>query len=123
MEDKLKKEYPMKLPVTFYEYDTTRNWNGSIGGLAVGKEFEVEAGKKYPIEILISEIPGGLFCASLLIEEIGQEYKKVENGAPILPLFRLDGSLPEPTKADNAPPYDPNGPVWKRVQARGKMDF
>ena len=116
-------EYPMKLPVKFYEYDSTRNWNGTIGGLAVGKEFEVEAGKKYPIEILLSEIPGGLFCASLLIEEIGEKYQPSSNGSPIFPLFRLDGSLPEPTKADNAPPYDPNGPIWKRVQGRGKVEF
>lgn len=123
MLEKLKKDFPMKLPVRFHQYDTTRNWNGAIGGLAVGKEFDVEAGKKYPIEILISEIPGGLFCASLLIEEIGEDYQASSNGAPIFPLFRLDGSLPEPTKADNAPPYDPNGPVWKRVRGRGKLEF
>jgi len=115
--------YPMKLPVQFHQYDTTRNWNGAIGGLAVGKEFDVEAGKKYPIEILISEIPGGLFCASLLIEEIGEKYQASSNGSPVFPLFRLDAGLPEPTKSDNAPPYDPNGPIWKRVQGRGKMDF
>ena len=113
----------MKLPVQFHQYDTTRNWNGAIGGLAVGKEFEVEAGRKYPIEILISEIPGGLFCASLLIEEIGEKYQTSSNGSPVFPLFRLDPSVPEPTKADNAPPYDPNGPIWKRVQGRGKLDF
>ena len=123
MLEKLEEDYPMKLPVQFHQYDTTRNWNGTIGGLAVGKEFEVEAGKNYPIEILISEIPGGLFCASLLIEEIGEKYQASTNGSPVFPLFRLDASLPEPTKADNAPPYDPKGPVWKRVQGRGKLDF
>jgi hypothetical protein len=120
---KLKKDYPMKLPVQFHEYESTRNWNGAIGGLAVGKEFEAEAGKTYPIEILISEIPGGLFCASLLIEEIGQKYTASPSGAPIFPLFRLDSELPAATTVDNAPPYDPQGPVWKRVQGRGKLDF
>jgi len=121
--DKLRKEFPMKLPVKFYEYDTTRNWNGAIGGLAEGAEFEAEAGVKYPIEILISEIPGGLFCASLLIEEIGQTYEQSPSGSPIFPLFRLDNELPAPTEADNAPPYDPKGTVWKRMPGRGKVSF
>jgi hypothetical protein len=123
MRDRFKKDYPMKMPVNYYEYDTTRNWNAPLGGLAVGAEFEADAGKKYPIEILISEIPGGLFCASLLIEEVGQKYAESSNGSPVFPLFRLDGEVPPPTTADNAPPYDPNGPVWKRVQGRGKLDF
>jgi hypothetical protein len=118
---KFRREYPMKIPVTYYEYDTTRNWNGAIGGLAVGAEFEADAGKKYPIEILISEIPGGLFCASLLIEEMGEKYAEAAGGSPVLPLFRLDGEVPPPTAADNAPPYDPNGPVWKRVPGRTRL--
>ncbi len=121
MRKQLRRDHPVKLPVQFYEYDTTKNWNGALGGLAVGAEFEADAGKTYPIEILISEIPGGLFCASLLIEEIGQEYPKASNGSPIFPLFRLDSSLPEPAKADNAPPYVSDGPVWKRVPGRGKL--
>lgn len=120
-EKKFRREYPMKRPVKYYEYDTTRNWNGAIGGLAVGAEFEADAGKKYPIEILISEIPGGLFCASLLIEEIGEKYAEGSGGSPAFPLFRLDGELPPPTNADNAPPYDANGPVWRRVPGRSRM--
>lgn len=120
----VRRGYPMKLPVIYYNYPTTGNWNQSIGGLAVGAEFEAIAGKSYPIEILISEIPGGLFCASLLIEESGVKYEKSSGGAPILPLFRLDSGLPEvDPKADNAPPFDPNGPVWKRVGGSGRMDI
>ncbi|MFD0895099.1 hypothetical protein KBB96_00915 [Luteolibacter ambystomatis] len=108
----------MKMPITFYQYDTTRNWNQSIGGLAVGAEFEVMAGRSYPLEILISEVPGGLFGAALLIEKSGASYSKASTGSPVLPLFRLDGTLPPATKADNAPPYDPNGSVWKRVDGK-----
>lgn len=112
----VRRDYPMKLPVTYHEYPTTRNWNRSIGGLAVGAEFEAVAGRSYPIEILISEIPGGLFCASLLIEEVGADHPKDPSGAPVLPLFRLDSGLPEVAPgADNAPPFDPAGPVWKRT--------
>ena len=115
--------YPMDLPVKYYEYDTTKRWNQDIGGLAVGAEFEAVAGRSYPIDILISEIPGGLFCAALLIEEVGATYKKDSTGAPILPLFRLDSGLPAPTKADNAPPFDPEGPIWKRLNERGSVDI
>lgn len=117
----IRRDYPMKLPVTYYSYDTTRNWNQEIGGLAVGAEFEAIQGKSYPIEILISEIPGGLFCASLLIEEVGANYRKTATGAPVLPLFRLDHGQPvvDP-KADNAPPFDPEGPVWKRLNEHGR---
>jgi hypothetical protein len=117
------RDSPMKLPLTLLQYDTTRNWNGDLGGLAVGPEFEAVAGRSYPIEILISEIPGGLFCASLLIQELGKNDAKTPAGLPILPLFRLDGSQPEPSGSDNAPPYDSEGPVWKFVGEGGKFDF
>ncbi len=110
------KESPMKLPVEFYKYDTTANWNRSIGGLAVGPEFEVKAGMSYPIEILLSEIPGGLFCASLMIEKVGENYEKASTGSPILPLFRTDFSPPAVTTGDNAPPFDPKGHAWRIVE-------
>lgn len=117
------RDLPMKLPITYLRYDTTQNWNGDIGGLAVGPEFEATFGRNYPIEILMSEIPGGLFCASLLIEELGTSSQKTPSGLPILPLFRLDGGQPDATKSDNAPPYDPQGPIWKFVGAGGNLDF
>ena len=112
----------VKPPVTFYQYPTTMRWNSEIGGLGVGREFEARAGSSYPIEILISEIPGGLFGASLLIEETGTNYDKSPSGAPILPVFRTSPALPEPTTEDNAPPYDPHGPIWKLVKSTGFLD-
>jgi hypothetical protein len=112
----------LKPPVTLYQYPTTKDWNTNIGGLGVGREFEARAGSSYPIEILISEIPGGLFGASLLIEETGAKYEKASTGAPILPIFRTSAVLPEPTTADNAPPYDPAGPIWKLVRTSGFHD-
>ena len=116
-QEKQLRDSPMKLPVHFYQYDTTRNWNGAIGGLAIGPEFEAKAGMSYPIEILLSEIPGGLFCASLMIEQVGENYEKSSTGSPILPLFRLDHSEPAVKTGDNAPPYDPKGPAWKIVES------
>ncbi len=107
----VRKLTPMKLPITFYKYATTPFHNDHIGGLAVGPEFQVEAGKTYPVEIMIGEIPGGFFALDLLIEEIGANYQKDSAGFPILPLFRLDNSVPDPPQGD-APPFDPNGLIW-----------
>jgi hypothetical protein len=103
---------PMRPPVSFYAYDTTQSYKG-IGGLAVGPEFEVVAGTAYPVEILLSEIPGGLFGAVLMVQESGVEYERASTGAPILPIFRTNESTPPVDAKDNAPPYDPRGPVWR----------
>jgi hypothetical protein len=116
--------YPVPLPLTLYPYASTRIWNREIGGIAAGAEFEAESGKPYSIEILISEIPGGLFCASLLIEEVGATYQKTPEGWPVLPLFRLDhSSPPQSTGDDNVPPFAPDGPVWKRLPGHGRLDI
>jgi hypothetical protein len=115
VEKAVRKAGVMRIPITYYEYDTTPNYNAAIGGLAVGPEIEVSAGSRYPIEILLSEIPGGHFSASLMIQETGVEYKKAANGSPILPIFRLDRTLPKDGGNDDAPPFDPDGPVWKVV--------
>ncbi|HVJ46254.1 MAG TPA: hypothetical protein VM511_07710, partial [Luteolibacter sp.] len=72
----------------------------------------------YPIEILLSEIPGGLFCASLMIEQVGENYEKASTGAPILPLFRIDHQPPAVTTGDNAPPFQKDGPSWKIVEGK-----
>jgi hypothetical protein len=102
------------IPVKSYQYPTSGQYN-ERGGVMVGKDFTVKAGAKYPVEILLSEL-GGLFGASLMIEEDGVEYKKDSSGSPILPLFRLDSELPAPsTENRGSPPYDPEGPVWKVI--------
>jgi len=119
----IRKLSPMRVPITFYQYAQTPNTNQNISGFAVGPEFDAKAGQTYPIEILIGEIPGGYFSVSLLIEEIGVNYQKDPGGAPILPLFRVDPSLPNPDLKDEAPPFDPNGPVWKAVEGGSKADI
>jgi len=117
----VRKLTPMKLPITMYTYANTAKHNQMIGGLAVGPEFQVEAGKTYPIEIMIGEIPGGFFSLELLIEEIGAKYGKDPAGFPVLPLFRLDHSLPE-AKPDSAP-FDPDGPVWPFASSTGNREI
>lgn len=112
------RDSPMKIPVEFYKYPTTNDWNRAIGGLAVGPWFEAKAGTSYPIEILLSEIPGGLFCASLMIEQVGENYEKSSTGSPVLPLFRLDHQSPAVTTDDNAPPFREDGPAWKITEGK-----
>lgn len=114
---------PMPVPSVTYKYASTPTINRALGGFAVGPEFEVRAGASYPIEILISEIPGVVFSTALLIQEEGVTYQKDSAGNPILPLFRLDHSLPDPDTKGQAPPFDPNGPVWKLVAGGGKEDI
>ncbi|MBK1881845.1 hypothetical protein JIN85_05435 [Luteolibacter pohnpeiensis] len=121
LEDLTHRKLPMKLPLTYYKYPSTEQWNSTINGLAAGATFNVKAGSSYPIEILISELPGGLFCTTLLIEEIGADYEKSSTGAPILPLFRLDESVPENTTGNNAPPFSKKERPWKLANTRGKL--
>lgn len=111
----IRRSSPMVLPIRFYQYKQTPTFNGAIGGYAVGPEFQVVAGKTYPIEILVGEVPGGFFGVSLLIEEIGAVYEKDSTGSPILPLFRLDNSPPSDQLKGECPPIAPIGPLWKFV--------
>ncbi|GAA5117697.1 hypothetical protein JIN84_17005 [Luteolibacter yonseiensis] len=122
IEKNLKKETPMKLPLTLYKYENTPTLNRDIGGVAVGPEFSVEEGKTYPVEILISEIPGGLFSMALMIEEVGVTYEKDPAGFPILPLFRIDGTPPADLKGQ-APPISKDGPIWKFVTGATKREI
>jgi hypothetical protein len=119
----LRRDYPMEQPLKAYTYDSTSTINGSLGGLGIGPIFEATEGTSCPIEILLSELPGGVFSASLLIEEIGVNYDKAPGGSPILPLFRFDRSTPAAATPGSSPPYDPNGPVWKVVGEHTKLDL
>jgi hypothetical protein len=114
-----RKDLCMPEPLTIYPYSSmSPRTNSDVGGLAVGMEFEAREGSDYPIEILVSEIPGGLFCAYLLIEEIGATYEKDAAGLPILPIFRLDNAAP--TSPKPGPPYDAKAPAWKLVPDKGR---
>lgn len=105
------------IPATFYKYSTMEHYNQRMNGMIAGPEFSVTAQGVYPIEIMVSEVPGGGFSAFLLIEEIGANYRKDKSGAPILPLFRTNYSLPDPAfNQGTKPPFDPIGIVWPCVK-------
>ena len=82
-----------------YEMITTvtgcNKWNGELGGLVAGYEFSVKEGEAYPIEIAISEIPGGWFGFVLFIEDVtdGKNSK-----AKQYDLFRTCDTNPDPAK-------------------------
>ena len=69
-------------------------WNTELGGLTAGKTFSVKEGETYPIQVVISEIPGGAFGCVLLIEDVtnGKSPKGVKYD-----LFRTNFNMP--TKA------------------------
>ena len=75
----------------------------STGSGYPGKWFQVDAGKSYPIEAVVCEIPGGNFNASLLIEErdASSSYAKQKNNpkAKVYPVFQVlplkDGTFPQ----------------------------
>ncbi|MBT8041671.1 MAG: hypothetical protein KJN98_00720 [Pontiella sp.] len=55
---------------------------------AVGKWFELEPGVPVEMEVLFGEIPGGQFCAYLVVEDADEDYAENEQGMPILPVFK-----------------------------------
>ncbi len=62
--------------------------SGREKGLVVGDWFHMTKGKPTDIEVLIGEMPGGVFYCRLLIEQDGVEYPKGKGGRPILPVFK-----------------------------------
>ena len=141
------RELTGKLGCALYRYDTTPHWNEMLGGIPTGIPFKVRKGKKYPIEILVSEIPGNEFGFCLLVEEL-HKGKKVPTGtvdigkAPVLHLFRTNDSLPDPARIRSAlttfttdytvngsmegPPFRSNSLIWQadyqEAQERGLFD-
>ena len=85
-----------------------------------GKWIEVTSGQSYPIEILISEIPGGYFGAWLLMEEAGSDGR----GDGRLFLFRMsDDPLPEGLQNDTGLSVDLTGKglIWKAKGQRSSI--
>ena len=116
LKEKVQKEGFNPYPMSFYPYSSTPHWNQSLGGMGVGKTFSVQAGKSYPIEVLVSEIPGGAFGMALLIEEVGAPVDKRDEKtqSPILPLFRTNFALPKrEANQDNPVPFLEESDVWR----------
>jgi len=94
------------------------------GTKGVGKWFQVEKGKSYPIEVMISEIPGGGFGAWLLIEDGNPEKPYPHRTLPgsesklAYPVFQTKKGIPIPpyVKPDLTPPPNATS-AWKPREA------
>lgn len=99
-----------------YKTDNEFIKNVHGGRVRYGKTFEVKGGKSYPIDILISEMPGGSFRACLLIAEEKSEtpYRKakVENMLAY-PLFQVKKGVPLPEWKDGVFEVDSQPTVFQ----------
>ena len=73
-------------------------WDDELGGLIAGTPFHVEEFEKYPIEIAISEIPGGAFGFILFIEEVDKKGEPIDKGKKKYDIFRTCDENPSPDK-------------------------
>lgn len=131
----------------YYQYKQTPHWNRVIGGIPAGQVFKVKKGEKYPIEILVSEIPGSEFGFCLLVEKVkspGRPPRGIipADKSPELALFRTNETKPDFSAIERAltagdkdfrvkgfmegPPFKEDSPVWKvdydEAQEQGLFD-
>ena len=92
------------------------NTSGSIG-LAKGLPISVREGEVYPIEVLISEIPGGSYYQALYIERLDANNQPIERDSDRFTLFRTTLDLPEQPKSSMFPQFNPYGPIWRVVRS------
>jgi hypothetical protein len=104
-----------KLDVYCPEFDRSH-------GIAKGPVLEVEEGQVYPIEILISEVPGGEFTMLLFVEQLDENGQPLEPNPDSFTLFRTTLDLPpQNTREDDRrffmPKFKPYGPIWRVVRS------
>ena len=61
--------------------------------MTAGQVFEVEEGKVYPIEVMVTEVPGGKFGVMLLLDDLSEGLKS-NNPNNKYHLFRTNFSTP-----------------------------
>ncbi len=112
-------------------YSMPNGWSiNDVGGLTCGTPFDVKEGQVYPIEIMISEGPGGAFCFFLLIEDMTDNPQtQLPDAKRRYDIFRTNFSLPNHDEIKkmlqdakclwggqmNCPPYNEDSPIWVAV--------
>ncbi len=86
-------------------------------GIAKGPVLEVKEGQVYPIEIMISEVPGGKFSMLLFVEQLDENGEPLEPNPETLTLFRTTLDLPEHPTQRGFPDFKPYGPIWRVVRS------
>ena len=108
---------PNSLPVILGQSETKKGNPGMP--FRAGPWIPVDQGREYPIEIMISEIPGGSFGAWLMMEEADPD--KTGKGDGKIFLFRLSAEpLPEGLNDDTGIGVDMSGKglIWKAKGAK-----
>jgi len=88
-------------------------------GLAKGVPIKVTKGRRYPIEILVSDIDNNQFGMALFIELLDSDGKPFNENPSRLPLFRTASELPGHS-GGSIPDFDEDSPVWNVVDSYGK---
>ena len=98
--------------------------HGPTEEVAAGDMFEASTGEHYDLEVLIGELPGGVFSVFLQLEKDGVDYAKDAAGCPILPLFKLAPSEIA-SRGDNMPQLakDTSWSIWKAEKADSTSIF
>jgi len=86
-------------------------------GIAKGPVLEVEEGQVYPIEVMISEVPGGKFCMMMFVEQLDENGNPLDPNPDSLTLFRTTLDLPEQPRQRDFPSFKPYGPIWRVVRS------
>jgi len=87
-------------------------------GVAKGPVLEVQEGEVYPIEVMISEVPGGNFTMMMFVEQLDENGEPLEPNPDSLTLFRTTLDLPEyPEEQRGFPRFKPYGPIWRVVRS------
>ena len=90
------------------------------GDLAASPVLNVQKGQVIPIDILVGELHDGAFSMTLLIERLDSSGRSLDDSSKSLFLFRTSSNIPDPPRDGNIPDFNPDGPVWKVVDSRGR---
>ena len=100
-----------------YELDGGRD--NPAHNLAKGAVISITEGEIYPIEILISEMPGGRYYQALYIEQLDDKGQPLDPNPDRRTLFRTTLDLPDqPERGYPFPEFNPYGPIFRAVSSR-----
>lgn len=100
------------------EFAFTDYFNGH--GIAKGLPISVKKGQVIPIDILIANIDNNSSSVVLMIEMLDSKGNPLKKDQDRLPLFRTSESMPDQSFGSDIPEYDPDSPIWKVVDSKGK---
>lgn len=105
----------------------SRLYNLGNNGAVVGDWITLKGGEALDMEVLLGEVPGGMFCSMLTVEVQGEDYSKNRQQAPILPMFKtsepsrdLKDSIYEWLTYDHAAVV--GGPVFRDITTEGQSN-